>query len=140
MGDRTAVADHGRLTHPSYFIIFGSFRAIRWPSDPTVVPHWISLGTDILTDMEPPNLMPAWPYNEDGSAFVPHLGNVAMKHVDFQRLASHSFMTSIWLGTATPSKKRQEKELNRSRGKGRQRKGEGYHSGRKGGAVAEAVA
>ena len=103
-------------TRPSYFIIFGSFRAIRWPPEPTVVPHDFDFGSDLEADMEPSHLIPVWENNEEGLAFVSHLGNVAMKRVGVSKASPRSSQSSLWLGTATPSKNSQHKFLARSRG------------------------
>ncbi len=100
---------------------------MRYPTWPTPVPEHFVVGSDIEADMEPPHLLPSWDYNEQGSPFVPNLGKVSMKHVAFEKVAAHSFQTSLWLGNSIPSKSSQLKQFNRSRGKGSKgkQKGEG---------------
>ena len=120
------------LTLPSYFIIFGSYRAIRWPNLPSTVPIRFEVGWDILDEMVPCSFMPSWAYTTEASPFVPHLGKVQMKHVNFERVAAHSFQISLWFGTSTPSKSSQAKCSFRSRGKDSKGKGKGKDFGKKG--------
>ena len=113
------------LMHPSYFLLFGLFRAIRWPSERTVLPDNFQLGDDVWDDMIPLDSIPYWRWNDLGSAFVPNHGNVKMKPVDFERWFSHSFQTCVWLGTATPSHKSQQKAA-----KGKPKRPDGWHDDR----------
>jgi hypothetical protein len=106
------------LTHPSYFLLFGLYRAMRWPVSTPTLPDDFELGEDIRNDMIPIRHSPGWPHNDEGSTSVPNLGNIKMKEVDWNRWCPHTFQTCLWLGTATPSKKSQEKSKLRSRGKG----------------------
>ena len=115
MALHAAVADGLGIALPNYFIIFGRFSAITWPSVPTEVPEGFRLGVDLIKDMEVSSDMPCWAYNERGSPFVSHLGKAAMKPVDFRRVAHYSFQTSVWFGASTPS----QRNLHRSRGKGK---------------------
>ena len=108
------------LVHPSYFLLFGFYRAIRWPSEPAVLPEDFPLGDDIWHGMIPVERVPWWDLNEEGSVFVPNHGNVKMKPVDWERWCPHTFQTCVWLGTATPSKSSQRK---RGTGKGKGARG-----------------
>ena len=124
MTPQTAVAERVGLTRASYFIIFGCFTTITCPSEPIEVPEWFTLGDDLMADMEYPHQMPSWGYNDCGSPSGSHLGRPEMKHVDFRRLAEHSFQTGVWFDTATPRQGVQQHAMNRSRRKD-QRKGKG---------------
>jgi len=119
------------LTCSSYFLLFGLYREMRWPVSCPVVPDDIEVGEDILDDMIPIRDIPEWPDNDEGSVHVPNLGNIKMKEADFSRWCSHTFQTCLWLGTATPSKKSQEKWILRSRGiaSKHKRKGKGNGEG-----------
>ena len=106
------------LTHPSYFLLFGLYRAMRWPASTPTLPDDFELGEDIRNDMILIRHSPEWPRNDQGSTSVPKLGNIKMKEVDWNKWCPQTFQTCLWLGTATPSKKSQEKSKLRSRGKG----------------------
>jgi len=93
-----------RFVQPSYFLLFGFYRAIRWPTEEAVPPDNFQLGDDIWDGMIPAERVPCWDDNEEGSVFVPNHGNVKMKPVDWERWCPHTFQTCVWLGTATPSK------------------------------------
>ena len=72
------------------------------------MPDWWVLGGDILKDMISEEDCPLWTYNDEGSAFVPNLGDIKMNFADFAKWCSHTFQTCLWLGTSTPSHKSQE--------------------------------
>ena len=117
------------LTHPSYFMIFGSFKDARWPREPTRAPENFVLGRDIEADMEPTHLMPSWAYNGQGLRDAPFLGTIKTKPVDFKKVAPHSFQTNLWLGCSVPSKASQRRFLDRSREKGgKGNRGKGWQS------------
>ena len=62
---------------------------------------------------------PAWPPNDEGSPFVPNLGAINMKKVNWSKWIDNVFQTVIWLGTSTPGKKSQERQEKQKRwGKG----------------------
>ena len=106
----------------NYFLLFGYYRSIKTASEPFIVmPSDWSIGQDIWEDMIVMEDMPSWLENDEGSVFVPNLGNVKMKNVDFTRWCRFSIQTCLWLGTATPSYKSQ----NRSRGKASKGKDKG---------------
>ena len=60
------------LTHPSYFLLFGFYRRMEVP-----ISH-MPLGGDIQKDMISEEDCPLWTYNDEGSAFVPNLGDIKM--------------------------------------------------------------
>ena len=124
---------------PSFFMLFGEYRKMRW-APPSTVPSQFQVGQDIEDDMVQCSVMPSWYYTTqrlrlafDPSPFVPNLGNVAMKPVDFDKVAGHSFQTSVWFGTSTPSKASQVNCYIRMRGKGSKgkRTGKGKSKGRR---------
>ena len=47
--------------------------------------------------------IPQWPRNDVGSAYVPHMGNVKMKPIDYKKMLPHVIQTPLWLGTSCPS-------------------------------------
>ena len=59
---------------------------------------------------------PAWPPNDEGSPFVPNLGAIKMKRVDWSKWINNVFQTVIWLGTATPGKNRRKNKRSKSAG------------------------
>ena len=113
------------LVHPSYIIIFGRFRNVSWP---TITPVFDLgfFGCDLVSEMEPADDVPTWSLNRKGNIFVQGLGNVKMKVPDRDRMPSHCFQTSVWLGASIPGRgslKRQigEKGQGKVKGPGRQR-------------------
>ena len=102
-----------RYLHPSFDLLFGFYRAIHWPSGGTVLPPFWQLGEDVRNDMVHVDRIPAWLRHDEGSAFVPNHGQVKMKPMDFARWFPHAFQTCVWLGTSTPSKQSQQKQLER---------------------------
>ena len=114
------------FAHPTYFVLFGYYRSIHWPCHlDCQIPDTWSLGDDLRDEMLGPQDKPTWPDNGEGSALVPHLGNIKMKKIDFARWCPNVIQTCLWLGTSTPSKKSQ----NRSRGKQDKGKGKGKGKG-----------
>ena len=101
------------LYHPTYFVLYGFYKAIRWPSGETRLPDYWQLGEDVRNDMVPVDRIPAWLRNDEGSAFVPNHGQVKMKPVDFARWFTHAFQTCVWIGTSTPSKQSRQRQLGR---------------------------
>ena len=105
------------LAHPSYFLLFGLYKTMKWPtSTPTLPDDW-ELGEDIRSDMILSERVPEWKRNDLGSTSVPHLGAIKMKPINWEWWSPHTFQTCVWLGTAIPSKASQLRQL-RSRGKG----------------------
>ena len=105
------------LAHPSYFLLFGLYKTMQWPtSTPTLPDDW-ELGEDIRSDMILSERVPEWNRNDLGSTSVPHLGAIKMKPINWDWWSPHTFQTCVWLGTAIPSKTNQLRQL-RSRGKG----------------------
>ena len=113
--------------HPSYFLLFGFYRAVTCTGAFSWVPNNFELGYDITSDMIQYDDIPAWPSNDNGLVFVPNLGHIKMKPADFRRWCQHCFQTCVWLGTATPSKRSQlrvaKASKNKSKGKAGHRDG-----------------
>ena len=106
------------FVHPSFFLFFGFYRAIKVPEDDPQVSDTLQLGRDIWNDMVRLEDMPQWPRNDEGSAFVRNLGTLKMKAPDWKRWFHGCFQTCLWLGTSTPSSSSQEKQrLEESEGK-----------------------
>jgi hypothetical protein len=107
------------LTHPSYFLLFGFYRAMQWPKQCSGLPKGFELGEDIRNEMTAVADIPEWPTNDTGNTNVPNLGNIKMKPIDWKRWCPHTFQTVLWLGTSIPSKRSQGKGKDRSRGTAR---------------------
>ena len=105
------------LVHPSYFLLFGLYRTMQWPTGTPTLPNGWELGDDIRSDMILSERVPQWERNDLGSTSVPHLGAIKMKPIDWSRWLQHTFQTCVWLGTAIPSKSSQSRQLDRG-GKG----------------------
>ena len=118
------IRSRGPVAHPSYFLLFGYHRRISIKDPfPAIPDHW-QMGEDILEEMIEIGDIPKWPMNARGSAFVPNLGNIKMKNLDWKRWIPSMFQTCIWLGTATPSYKSQKASIERNderKGKGKQK-------------------
>jgi hypothetical protein len=122
--------------HPTYFLLFGYHRKMALVDPFTAVADHVHLGSDVWEDMVSIEELPDWKLNDEGSPFVPNLGNIKMKACDFDRWFSNSFQTCIWLGTATPSKSSQAASADhRSRGKGHKSKGSNKDKGNSKGAA-----
>ena len=116
MTDRAAVAGDRVLLHPSYFIICGRYRNVKWPTEPTALPQEFPMGDELLAEMEPSSDHPIWSLYEQGSPFVQNLGAVTTKYLDFKKVPGNCFQTSVWFGTSVLSQKRQRRAIDRSRG------------------------
>ena len=103
------------VTHPSYFLFFGRYRQIAW-HDPAGPGDFV-MGRDVEDELIPIKNAPDWNLNQLGSAHVPELGNIKMKDPDFEKWCKGSFQTCVWMGTSTPSYKRQLLSLNRPGGR-----------------------
>ena len=114
-------------TLPNYFIFFGYYRTITVPAGPDPMPDTMKFAPDLWDEVV--SDFPHWPKNDEGSPFVPNLGAIKMKRVDWSKWINNVFQTVIWLGTATPGKKSQEKQEKQKRwGKGWGKGwGEGWH-------------
>ncbi len=113
-------------THPTYFVCFGFHRGVCMPMPQELPPGW-QIGYDLFHEMIHRDDMPEWPENDMGSAYVPKLGLIKMKEIDFDRWCPFVIQTCLWAGTSTPSLKSQEAQMARSRGKSGQHKG--HHKG-----------
>ena len=78
--------------------------------------------------MIPLEYLPLWPGNDCGSVFVPNLGQIKMKEVDWDKWIPNVYQTVVWLGRSTPSYASQnwQKEKNGNKGskKGAKNKGD----------------
>ena len=117
-------------THPSWFLLFGCWRAVRWPDAVDIYPRDMGMGDDINQEMIHSTDIPEWPLNSEGSAFVPNHGNIKLKAADFDRWCSYSLQTCLWMGTSTPGRNSQYKFIDRSRGKGWKGSGKGKGKGK----------
>ena len=127
--DRAAVAGNRVLLHPSYFIIFGRYKNLQWPTEPAALAQEFPMGDDLLAEMELSSDHPTWSLYERGSPFVHNLGAVKMKSLDFSRMPGNCFVTNVWFGTAVPSQRRQQLAIDKSKAKGRGKakgKGKGH--------------
>jgi hypothetical protein len=98
---------NGVWVHPTYFLIYGFYKAISTPSETQAPEHW--LGKDITDDMVPSAEVPVWPNNDYGSASVGNVGHIKMKTQDMSRWFDNCIQTCLWLGCSTPSYSRQQK-------------------------------
>ena len=114
----TAVAGGRVLLHPSYFIIFGRYKIVKWPTEPTALPQEFPM-SDLQAEMELASDHPTWPLYERGSPFVHNFGPVVMKPLDFSKVPGNCFQTNVWFGTAVPSQKSQLKAIDKSKAKGK---------------------
>ena len=117
----------------TYFILFGYYRSITVPHASCVTfPRTWSIGQDLWDELIPMDELPSWTENHEGSVFVPNLGNIKMKDVDFSRWFQGSIQTCLWLGTATPRYKSQNRSREKGKGKGKDKgKGKGKGKGMK---------
>ena len=106
---------------------FGYFRSVNMAM-PQELPHGWQIGNDLFDEMIHRDDMPEWPENDMGSAYVPKLGHIKMKEIDFDRWCPFMIQTCLWTGTSTPSKKSQARQMDRSRGKSGKNKG--HHKGK----------
>ena len=88
------------------------------PVEPPALADTVELGDDLWAEMLPLESMPVWDRNDVGSAFLPNLGAIKMMNPAWNKWFDGCFQTCLWLGTAQPSKKSQEKQLDRIRGNG----------------------
>ena len=112
----TAVAGGRVLLHPSYYIIFGPYKVVKWPTEPTALPQEHPM-SDLQAEMELASGHPTWPLYERGSPFVHNFGPVVMKALDFRKVPGNCFQTNVWFGTSVPSQKSQRKAIDKSKGK-----------------------
>ncbi len=113
-------------THPTYFMCFGFHREVRMPEPQELPPDW-EIGSDLYREMIECGDVPEWTANDMGSAYVPQLGLIKMKQINFERWCPFVLQTCLWVGTSTPSLKCQAAQIARSGGKSGQHKG--HHKG-----------
>ena len=124
---RRSRGEWGWWAHPTFFLCFGYFRSVTMAM-PTSLPHGWHIGNDLFDEMIDLDEMPQWPLNDMGSAFVPNLGSIKMKSINFERWCHNMIQTCLWTGTSTPSRSSQARQTDRSRGKSGKDKGQ--HKGK----------
>ena len=82
---------------------------MQWPKASPRLPESSPLGGDIMKELIPESELPDWPDNDMGSSSVPALQIIKMKDPDFAKWCPYTFQTTMWVGTATPSKRSQQK-------------------------------
>lgn len=97
----------GRVASPMMFLFFGFFSHIRFPDPFAFVPDkgrstW-KCGEDLADEMVPFSSLIRWRSNDTGSAFVPHLHNIKMPAMDWNKALNDVVQTPIFVGQATPS-------------------------------------
>jgi len=116
--DSAAVADKA-VAHPSYFLVFGFYRAIKQAKAPPLPPGWV-LGEDLLDELIGVHEFPQWPDNDEGSTEVHYLGGIKTKNINFDWWCPHMIQTALWIGCwHMPSKSSQERQMRKGKGKGK---------------------
>ena len=95
--------------HPSFFLFFGTFLLMTVPEDVLEIAETLRLGEDLWDDMLPINSVPEWEANGMGSPLLAYMGHIRMKYPDWEKWFDGCFQTVLWIGTATPSKRSQQK-------------------------------
>jgi hypothetical protein len=97
---------------PVYFLMYGEFSKVHVP-DQHDIPLWDdwkhacgSTGPDLPKYLIPYDDLPTWHYNWTGSPFVPFMGAVKVKKVDWSRWIGNCWQTYVWLGSSIPSTNR----------------------------------
>ena len=113
---------------PSYTLVFGQFRH-AWCSIPELSPNWSDFHDhfkDCSREMEDLeglmiglSRLPVWDYQGLGTPYVPMLGNIKQKPVDFAKWLPHVHQLPIWYGTSIPSRASQRKQFKRGRSDGK---------------------
>ena len=124
---RRSRGEWGWWARPTFFLCFGYFRSVTMAML-TSLPYGWHIGNDLFDEMINLDEMPQWPLNDMGSAFVPNLGSIKMKSINFERWCHNMIQTCLWTGTSTPSRSSQARQTDRSRGKSGKDKGQ--HKGK----------
>ena len=111
------IPENTQVTHPSYFLAFGYYRAIKIQLSPRPPEDWV-FGEDILAEMIRYEQWPTWPCNDEGCPLVRNLGTIKTKDPDWRRWCHGTFQTALWIGTSMPSKSAVRK-WHRGKGKGK---------------------
>ena len=102
--------------HPSFFLLFGFYRAITVPEQVTAVAGSLELGEDLWHEMLPLQSMPVWDHNDIGSPLLQNLGHIKMMKPNWERWFDGCFQTCVWMGTSTPSQNSQRKYAEQGKG------------------------
>ena len=105
------------LTFPNYWLFFGYYRTIAVAAKIEPLPESLAFAEDLWDETTLDCGFPTWTPNDEGSPFVPNLGAIKMKDIDWNKWVDNVFQQVLWLGTATPSHNSQEKQKKR-KGKG----------------------
>ena len=120
--------------HPTWYLFFGFYSSVKVPAMLTEFAEDIDLGQDIWDDMIDARLVPAWPRNDSGNAFVKRVGTIKMKEPDWNRWFDVCFQTCIWLGASIQSRSSRARHAmhkeNRAQSKGKWKKGKGKGKGK----------
>ena len=110
---------------PSYTLLFGQFRACACPPM-ELSPNWAEFQEQKCGIHRPPEdltmlmlsltKLPKWHFLATGSAFVPRLGKITQKQVDWGRWFPHVHQLPIWYATSIPSKASRERQEGRAKG------------------------
>ena len=104
------------FTMPNYFLFFGFYTRMRIPHPyKNIVPNGWEFGEDFKNEDVTPDALPQWPNNDRGSVFVPSHGQIRMKNVDWNRWACNIFQQPLWMGTSTPGRGSQARQMQRRR-------------------------
>lgn len=105
--------------HPSWYIFFGYYKAIKVPEKPPQLSDTIRLGDDLWSDMMPSDDVPLWLQNDKGSRHVCNLGMIKMLDpYPWDKWFDGCFQTCVWLGTSTQGRGAQARHIER-KGKGK---------------------
>ena len=113
---------------PSYTLVFGQFRACVCPPV-ELSPSWgefqhqkcgfQKMPDDLTMLMLSLPRLPKWPFLAMGSPFVPHLGKIIQKKIDWSRWFPHVHQLPIWYGCSIPSKASQARQEGLAKGSGK---------------------
>ena len=100
------------FTMPNYFLFFGFYKRIVVPhAHNNILPRGWKFGADLMHENVVQEALPYWPRNDVGSPFVPFHGQIRMKNVDWNRWAEHIFQQPFWMGTSTPGRGSQARQM-----------------------------
>ena len=113
---------------PSYTLVFGQFRACVCPPV-ELSPSWgefqhqkcgfQKMPDDLTMLMLSLPRLPKWPCLAMCSPFVPHLGKIIQKKIDWNRWFPHVHQLPIWYGCSIPSKVSQARQEGLAKGSGK---------------------
>ena len=101
----------GPVAHPTYYICFGFYKSVKLHDPFAIIPAEWKMGDDIMAEMVEIADIPWWPLNDEGSSFVPPLGCISQKTVNWNKWIPHVFQTCLWMGHSIPGYGSQRKNL-----------------------------